>query len=382
MKNKRIWLYSLNALVLGFVIAFILSELLLRILHPNIASKDINQLKIGFYGEKNQVNIQNLKGTGLSNPKLDSVIYKSTNNISFRGPDLPVNNKSLYKIIAVGGSTTICDYLSDGEDWPNIIGTELHKKDSTIWINNAGIDGHSTFGHIQVLPEIILPKKPQMILFLIGCNDVFRNSGGEFDKNRMGLLQNETHTFTLIYKHIFTYRFISNLYFYFRNKWSSKRFKVYHQNIDFKKAAGSRTNYTLKTEKLETLKSNFIPGYKERIATLIKLCKNANVVPVFITQPTVLGNTIDSTTGVNLAEVGIDDCNGDTYWSMLELYNQALKSICLQNNCHVIDLADSMPKNTVYYYDYFHFTKQGSKMVADIILQQLPKIIQKERKDI
>ena len=103
-------------------------------------------------------------------------------------------------------------------------------------------------------------------------------------------------------------------------------------------------------------------------------------MPVFITQPSVLGNAIDSVTGTNLANLKIDDYNGEIYWSMLEQYNSALREVCRETGSPFIDLADSMPKNTSYYYDYFHFTNQGSQMVANIILTQLPKMIITERK--
>ena len=44
-----------------------------------------------------------------------------------------------------------------------------------IWLNNAGLDGHSTFGHIILFKDYIVKLKPKIILFLVGANDVGRN---------------------------------------------------------------------------------------------------------------------------------------------------------------------------------------------------------------
>ena len=173
--RKSIWLYRFGATCAGLAVALFIGEILVRAFNPKMAIKNPEQLKQDYYSERSKIITKNLNGTALSNPKLDTVIYRTINNIGFRGPDLPIHSSSLYKIIACGGSTTICQYLSDGNDWPNLVGNALHKLDSSIWMNNAGMDGQSTFGHIAVLPEKILSQKPQMIIFLVGCNYVLRD---------------------------------------------------------------------------------------------------------------------------------------------------------------------------------------------------------------
>ena len=229
MPLKTVLVFRYSAICIGLILGICLTEILLRIDRPAISMIDIEKSKQGFAGNKRQIIVRNLVNTGLSNPKLDTIIYRSINNIKFRGPDLPLNSANLYKVFAIGGSTTICEYLSDGEDWPNILGKDLVKVDSSIWVNNAGLDGQSTFGHIKTLKEVVLPLHPQMILFLIGCNDVERDSARFYDE-----VKYETHTLPIIYKYSYLYRAISNIYWSYRNKYFQKNFKVYHQNLDFK----------------------------------------------------------------------------------------------------------------------------------------------------
>jgi len=42
-----------------------------------------------------------------------------------------------------------------------------------------------------------------------------------------------------------------------------------------------------------------------------------------------------------------------------------------ENRVLVIDLAREMPRNSVYYYDYLHYTEAGAAKVADIIYRDL-----------
>ena len=66
-------------------------------------------------------------------------------------------------IIAVGGSTTECFLIADGQDWPAILGEKLKKSFNLVWINNAGLDGHSTFGHNVLMKDYIVKIKPKVV---------------------------------------------------------------------------------------------------------------------------------------------------------------------------------------------------------------------------
>jgi hypothetical protein len=55
------------------------------------------------------------------NPKIDNKIIHTKNSLGFRGPDIPDNFSKYLSIIIVGGSTSECYYLSDNNDWPNVL---------------------------------------------------------------------------------------------------------------------------------------------------------------------------------------------------------------------------------------------------------------------
>ncbi len=165
------------ALFIGLVVAFLVLEGFLRIYNP---------FPIRLKGDKIVLPINqryDIKNDKIA--KLDKEIIHTKNSLGFRGPEMPADYADRLSVITIGGSTTECYYLSDNSTWPYLLGEELKKDYPDIWVNNAGLDGHSTFGHQVLLEDYVVGLKPKMVLFLTGINDVGRDSlNGGFD-NRL-----------------------------------------------------------------------------------------------------------------------------------------------------------------------------------------------------
>jgi len=363
---------KMSSILIGLTLSIVIAEIVLRILEPVIVSDKVLTASENKQVQLNTVEVKNLVGTSLYNTKLDTIIKRSSNNIGFRGPDLSPKDKLKTKIFVVGGSTTICEYLSDGFDWPSLVGSYLYNIDTTIWLNNAGIDGNSSFGHLQMLPKRVLPYHPDFIIFLVGCNDVEREKFTDHDNfTNRNIFFDTPFVFLPLYKISHLYRLLYNVNYVYQKKEFADRCRVYHQNIVFEKVGSIKTDSALLLEKERELQQIYLPKYKKRISALIELCKFHGATPIFLTQPTVLGNVTDPITYINLGQIAFQDINGEIYWNMLELYNTCLKDVCSQHNIKCIDLANMLPKRTDYYYDYFHFTNEGSAAVADIVKQQI-----------
>ena len=116
----------------------------------------------------------------------------------------------------------------------------------------------------------------------------------------------------------------------------------------------------------------YLPGFKKRLLSLIEICRKNNIQPIFLTQTLLTGPVIDSLTGVDLSTVEITHKqNGILMWRILELYNQTTKNTGREMNCMVIDLANKLPKNSLYFYDVSHYTNEGSEAVSAILFKEL-----------
>lgn len=359
--NSKVWKRILYCLYLFFIV-FVLLEIVLRIYNP---------LQLRIKGDKIILPVNQVITIKNSiNPRLDPVIVNKRNSIGLRGPEPPANFDSVLSVVTVGGSTTECFFLNDDSTWPARLGKLLSKDLNNVWVNNAGLSGHSTFGHQVLLDDHLLKIKPKVILFLTGINDV-ENDGPSFhDKlNTKGAYPDFVH---YIYNNSEVLNVVVNLFRGLRaqkinnttDEWRPPM-QNHELNIDPAKAR----------EELEKQKK-YLNNYGKRIEALADTCINHGILPVFITQPWLYGEGIDSVTHVDLSSYNTGNGrNGRLYWDILQLYNQEVKTICGKKQIPVIDLASKMPKNSLYYYDGTHYTNEGAGKIAHLVAEDLLRIL-------
>ncbi len=121
------------AFIFGLLLTIFLLEIGLRCYNP-----------FGFRLKGDRIILETNTSKTFANDKIKSLapsITHSKNSLGFRGPELPVDRDNWTTIFAVGGSTTECYFISDGKDWPTLLGKKITKQSSKIWMNNAGLDG-------------------------------------------------------------------------------------------------------------------------------------------------------------------------------------------------------------------------------------------------
>src|SRR5262249_30222496 len=117
-----------------------------------------------------------------------------------------------------------------------------------------------------------------------------------------------------------------------------------------------------------------LPGYAERLEELVRLCRDAGMEPVFLTQPALYGEAVDDVTGADLAVVEVDRerlLNGRGAWELLEMYNDVTRTVGGQQGVLVVDVARALPKSSHNFYDFVHFTNEGAAGVARITFASL-----------
>ena len=173
-KGARAFLKNVLALFLGIVLALMVLEGLIRIFEP---------IEFRVRGNKLQLPVNRkwvVRTHGV--PGLDAVIDHRTNWLGFRGENPPKNFADYLTIFAVGGSTTHCRNISEGKTWAALLGEKLKKSFPNLWINNAGIDGQTTFGHLILMEDIIVKLRPKVVLFLVGANDQHYEVSNKLDR--------------------------------------------------------------------------------------------------------------------------------------------------------------------------------------------------------
>ncbi len=148
-----------------------------------------------------------------------------------------------------------------------------------------------------------------------------------------------------------------------------------HDPVDMTKLVGHEVTDKQAIEAVEEHRIKYLKYYSQRLIKLIEICKEHKIEPIFITQPYLLGEGIDNVSGVNLSTVVLRSYNGRVAWKILELYNDVLRQTCKEHQVSLIDLAREFPKSSRYYYDFYHYTNEGSTLVADIIYKHLNPLL-------
>jgi len=359
---------NLKALLFGLVVAFLLGELILRIYNP--FSSNIRSGQIHLPASQDVI----FKNQWIS--KLDSRIHYSRNALGMRGP-LPTDSiHKLTSFICIGGSTTECRFLSDDQTWPFVLQEKLKSSVPDIWVNNAGLDGMSTFGHQLMLNEYLLSLKPRYILFLTGVNDIETDKPESFDL----LIENKIQWNAPV-------PFFKSLLF--KTELGTTAFQLYsihiaykkgliHKEVDFESLKDTVHSNSYEKEQLNR-QIPYLQAYKNRLLQLTKTCRNHGIIPILITQPSLYGNYADPTTHKNMGTKYLSSAypvrNNQLQEKIVESYNDVIRS--MSATTPVIDLARRLPKNTASFYDFIHFNKYGAAAVGSIVASELLPILQK-----
>jgi lysophospholipase L1-like esterase len=355
---------TLFYLIYVVVVVTILSEIVLKIYNPfkfRVRGYDI-VLPI-----KEKYTIKN---TG--NNQLERTIIHTKNSLGFRGSEKPSDYNERLSIITVGGSTTECYYVSDSLTWAVQLENKIKTVNAKVWINNAGLNGQSSFGH-QILVDKYLSKlNPKYAIFLVGINDMDRNDLNQFDAT---IATNTNYDFKdWLIKNSELVNIFVNLKRYFKAK-STLGLSHDIEVLSLKQSPKLSLNQEQIEETLVSQRKNFIPNYLKRIDKLMNECRKNHIVPILVTQPLLFGYGTDSLTKVDLATIKTgDNQNGELYWKKIEVYNDALRTYATSKNIALVDLAREMPKNSLYFYDAMHFTKEGCKQVAQILFLHLSEL--------
>jgi lysophospholipase L1-like esterase len=292
---------------------------------------------------------------------LDTHIFHSKNSLGFRGAEPNENRK---KVLCMGGSTTECFYLSDGKDWPNLLANKLELKDTQFWLNNAGMDGHSTFGHLKMLKNYIVPLKPKYLILMCGLNDLHIKEANQFEEKKLSW-----------YKKIYHSLEIPSTIINLKRARQAQKAGLNHQIIkdisqtEKLEISDSAIHQLLKEEK------DKIKQYKIRLNKIAKICKKNHIKLILVSQSILFSNDYDLITDTYLGDIKTGYTNGKTIGKVLSLYNKATEEVATKNKLKFVPLSRRLPKDSRFFYDGYHFSNEGSAMVSEIIYDELKTLL-------
>ena len=293
----RNWLRSaaINTLALaaGCVFALLLLEVLLRWHNPfqaRIKGNRIVLLTNKQYHIRNDIIAS-----------LDPEVTVTRNSLGFRGPDPPADFANYLTVFTIGGSTTQCFFLSDDKTWTARLAQLLSHSFRNVWIDNAGLDGHSSYGHLGLLEDQIRPLHPKVALFLVGANDLARGADEEWDaENVKGSISFRSPT--ALIKSLSPYSEVASMVANLYRSLNAYKHGLLHQKINLATQGYVDPSPAAEREYVSAYAAgSFLASYRERLQKLADICKSNGIDPIFVTQPLLAGAGIDEMTHLALA---------------------------------------------------------------------------------
>ncbi len=307
-------------------------------------------------------------------PVLPRQIIHTKNSMGFRGPEMPLKFPPLHSVIAVGGSTTECFYLDDSSCWTAKLALRLKKKFPDSWVNNAGFQGHSTYGHFILINEFIKYLHPGYILMMVGCNEVNRHDIGRDES----LSKKSSHNspWGWLKRNSEVVELLINLH----RLLLAERLHVVDRYVDLKTHPNGFLVLSQATlDSLIRTEQPLVDAYRQRLERIADTCQANHIRLVLITQPSLFGKGRDPVTGCDLETyILYPNYNGLAWWKVLEMYNTVTRQLAASRHLPLIDLAAAMPKSSRYFYDFCHFTPEGAGLVGDIIAAGLQEDMDKQ----
>jgi lysophospholipase L1-like esterase len=345
------------ALIGGIALAAIAAEIALRVLAP---------IQLRLRGTEIVLPVDTVtKGHNLNPTRLESEITVRRNSLGFRGPDPPADFARHLTLVAVGGSTTEDLFLTDGRTWTDLLAARLAGELRDTWLDNAGLDGHSTFGHLHLLDQMLLELGPDYVLFLIGVNDVDRDDANDFD---LRVMHSQLGTWQRIVR---ASDLLSTLAVLRRTERARDLGVGHIPELELAHCELAHEDSQALEELFRRQSEVCLPRYRERVVKLIEIARGGGIEPILVTQPALYGSAVDPATGIDIGPLACEGWSAATRWKQLELVNDVTRSVGAERGVLVIELAHAMPKDSRLFYDWMHFSNRGADVVAGIVAEAL-----------
>ncbi len=299
-------------------------------------------------------------------PGISGEISWSVNRLGLRGPEVDIR-RVRHRILAVGGSTTECLYVTDTKTWAWRLQDRLSESlGEPVYVGNAGRGGHFTLNHEYLLRHYPFTDYFEWVIVLAGINDLGRLLRNDYLK-RSYRVPEETLLGTAklpYYRSSVLYRLVS----------ARLRGDVVVQDAEGRWIAEKRE---IRRKALSHGPVSDPPGaleealavYKQNLRKIIASCRSRHQKVLMLTQPTLYRkNMPDHLRTLLWAHVNEKTVYTEEVLAFLvDAYNRAMIEVCRDEGVDCIDLASLLPKDTSVLYDDCHFNVSGCDKVAGIL---------------
>ena len=264
------------------------------------------------------------------------------------------------KILTIGGSTTDQRYVAFNATYQKILQNRISADIGRFGcVTNAGVDGHSTWGHIFAFENwfpLIPNLEPDYVVLYVGVNDAnFQRSKTPyvgFDVRNAGI-KKWLKQFEIVKQLLPIYRFIRQT--------SQNNNTSYAGHAPIKFTAEDYTVSDLNNSTIRLTQEN-VMAFRSRFQQLLELVEEMGATPICVSQPHRYVRRFDGTVrGVeNVLGIGF---SGVDYDYSLRSLNSVMSDLCEDL---FLDLYNH-EFSPEHFYDGAHTTENGSIYIGELM---------------
>lgn len=285
----------------------------------------------------------------------------TTDERGFRvNPRVDYRAKGGLRIFAIGGSTTAALLLDDQSTWSHLLQEGIAKQGKLVEAINTGVSGLRAANHLATL-KVVARLEPDLIIFLLGANDWNKHIRDWFEPGRNSWKPVSLRNSAL--GMILDDKVISPVW----RKITGRSWADQTHVFD-----GPSKHPSLRRPVRHTFRpAEVVSDYAATLREISRLCKESRLTCLIMTQP----HAYDKATPAELQSRFWMTPPSATYTLDFEsmahiasLYNEFLKSFAAQEGHPLCDLAAGIEPLPRFFYDDIHFTDEGARRIAELVL--------------
>jgi hypothetical protein len=304
------------------------------------------------------------------------------------------DDRTEYRVLAIGGSTTECASLDDAMAWTYLLETGL---DTTadgrrVWVGNVGHGGMTTRDHVLHV-KYLLAQYPRIdvVVSLVGVNDMAAALRQAWNYQLPGSVTERSgeeaqlrHAFVIAPDTVGLpwYKTTGWWWLARRAKRAWRRYRA-APVIDL---VASRLAPPRRSRRMIGASIDRVPPldrplfeYRRNLNAMVTLAIAAGAQVVFVTQPSAWQPRMTDAQQRRLwfGWIGADWASARAYYTPGALsraqaaYNQTLLDVCRERGLTCVDAARLLPNDSTVFLDDVHFTERGSQLLAHALIAAL-----------
>lgn len=266
----------------------------------------------------------------------------------------------LITIAFLGGSTTECFWVKDTLRFPYLSGKMIADSfNISTRILNSAAAGNNSHHSLNILLNKIINYNPDIVIMMHATNDAGILMGTGDYKSAM-IEKRKASLVDLLSNNVYSVGFLRHVRAqYIINKQRTEIAMEGIQNITLRDKASLYWDENKLNKALEQ--------FSIRLQIFVDIARDIRATPVLMTMPSY--KKLD----YELTDEGKRTFLGGLKY--LEPFNAKIREVANFKKCKLVDLEKEMERDERYFYDYVHYSDEGSKRIAQIIFKNLKDIL-------